>query len=106
MEFDEEFVILLRREQRGDSVSGLVPTFLSVAGSRRLMGLIRLKYVHPGRSRTRNLQIPLSFRYLYLRHSMVVLSHLCVFEGDTNAHMLESDALPLCYRAVVYGVYR
>ena len=45
MEFDEEFVILLRREQRGDSVSGLVPTFLSVAGSRRLMGLIRLKYV-------------------------------------------------------------
>ena len=37
---------------------------------------------------------------------MVVLSHLCVFEGDTNAHMLESDALPLCYRAVLYGVYR
>ena len=25
MEFDEEFVILLRREQRGESVSGLVP---------------------------------------------------------------------------------
>lgn len=37
---------------------------------------------------------------------MVVLSHFCVFEGDTNAHMLESDALPLCYRAVLYGVYR
>ena len=45
MEFDEEFVILLRREQRGASVSGLVPMFLSVAGSRRLVGLIRLKYV-------------------------------------------------------------
>jgi len=26
MEFDEEFVIFLRREQRGDSVSGLVPS--------------------------------------------------------------------------------
>ena len=101
---------MLRREQRGDSVSGLVPMVRRGVArsirSRRLMGLIRLKYVHPGRSRTRNLQIPLSFRYLYLRHSMVVLSHFCVFEGDTNAHMLESDALPLCYRAVLYGVYR
>ena len=57
MEFDEEFVILLRREQRGDSVSGLVPMFLSVAGSRRLMGLIRLKYVPDNRDRTGDLWI-------------------------------------------------
>ena len=104
MEFDEESVILLRREQRGDSVSGLVPVVrCGVARSirsRRLMGLIRLNYdVHPGRSRTRNLQIPLSSS---LYGSFVPL--LCV--RGRHQCMLESDALPLCYRAVLYDVYR
>ena len=46
---------------------------------------------------------PATFRYLYLRHSTVVCP---TFVYSRETPMLESDALPLCYRAVLYGMHR
>ena len=62
----------------------------------------------PGRSRTRNLQIPLSLSHYgtFVPLTGVSFTFVRGRRPRTRSGVLESDALPLCYRAILYGTNR
>ena len=62
----------------------------------------------PGRSRTRNLQMSHSLSHYgtFVPLTGVSLTFIRGRRPRTRAGVLESDALPLCYRAILYGTNR